>query len=80
MILSTPSIPLNTFSTLSVTFVSIISALAPGYVVITIPIGKSISGNNATGNLNRAKSPKNINNNAKTSVKIGLDIAILYII
>ena len=75
-----PSTELRVFSISLVTLVSISDALAPGYVVITIMYGGSISGNWSIGSFRKEKTPNIITAAKISTVETGLSIAVLYIL
>ena len=72
-----PSTELRAFSMILVTFVSISLALAPGYEVITVTYGGSISGSWSIGNFLYEKIPKITTATKMSAVVIGLFMAVL---
>ena len=74
-----PSTEVSAFSIIFVTFVSISLAEAPGYVVITVIYGGSISGNWSIGKFRKLKIPITITATKIRAVVTGFSIAVLYI-
>src|SRR5262245_4941126 len=53
------------------TVAAIVSALAPGYVVVMVTVGGAISGYCSTGSENAAMAPANVTRTASTIAKTG---------
>ena len=71
LMLLIPSIPEIRFSSTWVIFVSMISADAPVYSVLTLTMGDSISGYSRSGNIEKATKPKVSNSRLITIAKTG---------